>query len=98
MDDKTGSSAESDELILELNRNYALSLPERLPLEELEILLADRLNSLIRSDFNALIVILYRIDVSEEKLKKLLRDSPGEDAGRIMARLIIERQLQKIKG
>ncbi len=84
-------------LVQELNRQYDLHLTEQLPPDELETFLSEKLNALIRSDFNMLITILYRVDVSENKLKKLLRDSPGEDAGRIMARLIIERQLEKIK-
>lgn len=84
-------------LVQELNRQYDLHLTEQLPPDELETFLSERLNALIRSDFNMLITILYRVDVSENKLKKLLRGSPEEDAGKIMARLIIERQLQKIK-
>jgi hypothetical protein len=52
---------------------------------------------LILSDFNALIGILYRIDVNEARLKELLKIKAGEDAGKIMARLIIERQWQKIQ-
>jgi len=41
--------------------------------------------------------ILYRIDVNERKLKFLLQENVGEDAAVIIADLIIERQLQKIK-
>jgi hypothetical protein len=92
-----GSGSDRSELIQELNRNYDLALAERLSATELETLLAGKLNELIRIDFNALVTILYRIDVNETKLKELLRTSAGEDAGRIMARLIIERQEQKIK-
>ena len=47
-------------------------------------------------DFNHLIQVLYRIDVSETKLKQVLKDNPNEDAGKIIARLIIERQQQKM--
>ena len=86
-----------EELIQELNRNYDLELAGLLSPEDLEILLAEKLNGLIRSDFNALVTILYRVDVNEARLKELLRTAAGEDAGRIMARLIIERQEQKIK-
>lgn len=57
--------------------------------------LAAFINDLINRDFDALVQLLYRIDISEEKLKKLLRENPGENAGDIIARLIIERQLQK---
>ncbi len=59
--------------------------------------LADYINQLIIVNFERLVRLLYRIDVSESKLKYLLKENPGEDAGRIIALLIIERQLQKIK-
>ena len=60
-------------------------------------LLADRINDLILEDFEKLVTILYRTDVSEEKVRRLLQDNPGIAAGHIIAELIIERQLQKIK-
>jgi hypothetical protein len=44
-----------------------------------------------------LIAYLYRIDVNEEKQKVLLLDNPQDDAGNIIATLIIERQQQKIQ-
>jgi hypothetical protein len=59
--------------------------------------LAYEINQLILINFERLIQLLYRIDVSEVKLKTLLKENPKEDAGKIIATLIIERQLQKIK-
>ena len=59
--------------------------------------LADYINQLILVNFERLVQLLYRIDVSEAKLKYLLKENPNEDAGRIIALLIIERQIQKIK-
>ena len=59
--------------------------------------LASEINHLILTNFERLIQLLYRIDVSEVKLKSLLKENPNEDAGRIIALLIIERQIQKIK-
>jgi hypothetical protein len=59
--------------------------------------LADYINQLILTNFERLVQLLYRIDVSEAKLKYLLKENPAEDAGRIIALLIIERQIQKIK-
>jgi hypothetical protein len=41
--------------------------------------------------------VLYRIDVSEPKLKKLLHANPKTDASVIIADLLIERQAEKIK-
>ena len=65
--------------------------------EELEQKLAEHINQLIIQDFQRLVGILYTIDVNEQKLKNILRENPGEDAGKLIAGLIIERQLQKIK-
>ncbi|MGZ3952166.1 MAG: hypothetical protein ACXVBZ_12270 [Flavisolibacter sp.] len=55
------------------------------------------INDLLLNDFNRLVQILYRVDVSEQKLKNLLKDNPQTDAAVIIADLLIERQDQKIK-
>jgi hypothetical protein len=55
------------------------------------------INDMINTNFERLISLLYRIDVNEEKLKSLLRQNESEDAGRIIATLIINRQLDKIR-
>ena len=60
-------------------------------------LLAGKINELLTTDFQKLIAILYRVDVSESNLKKLLQENPAADAGLIIADLMIERQLQKNK-
>lgn len=59
--------------------------------------LSDKINDLLVNDFDRLIAILYRMDVSDIKLKNLLKNNPGEDAGKIIAELMVERQAQKIK-
>ena len=60
-------------------------------------LLSQRINDLILHDFNKLIAILYRADISEKKLNALLQQASDEPAGKLIAILFIERQLQKIK-
>jgi len=68
------------------------------PLENLSAgELAAYVNDLILHDFNGLMNLLYRLDVSEDKIRKLLDEMQQEDAGKIIAAIIIERQLQKIK-
>ncbi len=59
--------------------------------------LAAKINELLLGNFQQLISILYRMDVSEAKLRLLLKENPGTDAGLIIADLVIERQAQKIK-
>ena len=88
---------ETQALIEDLNRSYLLELREVVTLDELEILLAEKINRMIQQDFGALVQLLYRIDVSETRLRGLLNENPGEDAGKVIAPLIIERQWQKIE-
>jgi len=59
-------------------------------------ILADKINELINNDFQKLVSLLYRMDVSETKLKQLLNENPGTDAALIITDLMIERQEQKI--
>ena len=59
--------------------------------------LVSEINDLINSDFAKLVVILYQMDVSETKLKNLLSSNPSEDAGKLIAGLMLERQLQRIE-
>lgn len=49
------------------------------------------INDCIQHDFNKLVQLLYRIDVSEEKLKYILQLNPNEDAAKLIASVIIER-------
>jgi len=59
--------------------------------------LEEKINSLLVGDFDRLISILYRMDVNELKLKQLLKENQAEDAAKIIAMLMIERQAEKIK-
>ena len=66
------------------------------PTEEIRKQLISLINDLIVNDFHALVQLLYRIDVDEEKLKQLLKAHSGVNSASIIADLIISRQLQKI--
>lgn len=87
----------NETLVREINKNMAIALSDEISLDELQKRLSVVVNKLIQTDFQKLIMLLYRIDVSELKLKQLLKVQPQENAGNIIAALIIERQLQKIK-
>jgi len=59
---------------------------------------ASFLEHLLHNDPNKLIAILYRIDVSEKKLKQTLAENKQRiPEGQIIANLLIERQREKIK-
>jgi hypothetical protein len=58
--------------------------------------LTQHCNTLLQEDFPGLVQLLYRVDVSEARLKYVLGNAGGEDAGKIMALLILERVEQII--
>lgn len=88
---------ENKELIVLINKELAIELPEKISMEEIQEKLSAHINRLVQNNFEQLINLLYRIDVSEAKIKSLLQIQPGADAGDMIASLIIERQIQKIK-
>ena len=59
-------------------------------------MLAEKIDQLINTDFQKLVLILYRMDVNETKLKQLLNENPGTNAALMITDLMIERQEQKI--
>ena len=93
-------------LLYDLNGSYGLNLregpgadeltAEGLTTDALEAAMAEKINAMITGDFSGLIRILYRIDVSESRLRQLLQENKATDAGRLIARLILERLWQKI--
>ena len=88
---------DNTELIRLLNNELANEIVQKGTNNEIHARLAEYINNLVKNDFDKLISYLYRIDVNEQKLKTLLQQNPQEDAGNIIATLIIERQQQKIK-
>ena len=87
----------STDLISTINESLEISLPANLSPDELKEKLAAHINHLINHDFEKLGSLLYRIDVNENKMRGLLDNQEGENAAGLIADMIIERQLQKIK-
>ena len=86
---------ENNELVQDINTTLAIELPEKISLEDLQNKLSAHINQLIKNNFETLVALLYKIDIDEEKLKFHLIDNPNEDAGNVIASLIIERLQQK---
>ena len=87
---------ENIELIRNINSTLAIELPDKISFQELHNQLAAYINHLIKNNFEALVALLYKIDVNEEKLKHFLIDAPNEDAANVIASLIIERLQQTL--
>ena len=84
-------------LIEDLNRAYGWELAPVRVEEALEAALAEKVNAMIQGNFDQLLQLLYRIDINEQRLRRLLVENEGEDAGQIIARLIMERQWEKME-
>ncbi|MEO5782195.1 MAG: hypothetical protein ABIQ07_02930 [Ginsengibacter sp.] len=85
------------ELVQIINKQADTDLSEDISKNELQQKLTAFINELILNDFQRLITILYRVDVDEKKLKRILIENAGTEAAEIIAILIIERQIQKIE-
>ncbi len=82
-----------NEIVQVVNQSFSIEATE----SNFVNFLTEKINYLIVHDFNKLIYILYRADINETKLNKLLAENKKEDAGKIIAALFIQRQLEKIK-
>lgn len=89
MEDKT-----TREIADALQRDWELQLPESLSEEAILAHLANRIVSLIESGPEAFFQLMYRLDISEKKLNGVLEE---DDVAHKIARLVYDRQLQKIR-
>ncbi len=86
---------EKDFLISE--NNSLIPTTDYISLEEFRKYLTEKLKILLDEKFDTLVNILYRIDISEKKLSQLFSGNNRNSIPSVLADLIIERQLQKIK-
>ncbi len=80
-----------------LTREWALA---PLPVQSEQAIfdaLSAAINDLILHDQHRLMAILYRIDVSEARIRQWLGQNKGVDASRIIAQLILDREKEKIR-
>ena len=67
------------------------------PMEQLHRFLTSVVTYLLEKDFGQLMNSLYRIDVSEERVKQILELSVPEQMASDLSWAIIERERQKVK-
>jgi hypothetical protein len=82
--------------ISELSDKLEIDLPQKRSMEELKLLLSGYIDHLISNNPDKLVSILSRVDVSEKTLKTNL-ENQKENASSIMAQMIIDRQMEKVK-
>ncbi|MDA0196488.1 MAG: hypothetical protein O2887_15605 [Bacteroidetes bacterium] len=58
--------------------------------------LTKAIKNYLDSDLNNLLNILYRIDINESEVKKILTTAPPEEMAKQLAEKILRRELQKV--
>ena len=81
------------EAAIALGQDWDLRLPDTLSEEAILRLLADRIVDILERGPETFFQLMYRLDISEKKLNAVLQD---DDVAMKIARLIYDRQLQKI--
>lgn len=77
-----------------LQQELGLQLEQMVPEEEILRQLSHRVELLLRNGHGSFFQLMYRLDIPEKKLSAVIDDA---DAYYKIARLIYERQLQKIQ-
>lgn len=80
----------------QIEQELAFSCPQFTTDEWLHAL-SRRINEMVLHEFPKLVEILYRLDIDERKLALLLKGSPTTDAGEIIGKILIKRQLEKFQ-
>ena len=86
---------ESDRLALV--QVFEPALEETLSMEAVRNFLIKRITSLMESNIDLLMSALYRIDVYERNVKEAFSTSTPHQLPEVLADLVIERQIQKIR-
>ena len=90
---------ERSEALAVLSRTFDLSTPasQRPSLEDVRRFLMDRIGRLLNERPALLMSLLYRIDVDEADVRRVMTESPPGRPPADLADLVIERQLAKVR-
>ncbi|AWW33206.1 hypothetical protein DN752_15120 [Echinicola strongylocentroti] len=81
-----------------LQKDFDLAVPQgELTRERLVELLTPIVGQLLNRDLERLLQICYRIDLGEERLKKLLHEANPETLAIELSEALVDRQLQKVQ-
>ncbi len=91
--------AEQQDLTALMNRDFELTSGEEIPASEEELfqMLCDRIAWLIEHNMEYLLSLLYRNDVPEHKIHFALSPFDSDPANIALAKLVMERQKQRLE-
>lgn len=85
---------EQSALAASLREKLDIDIPEGYSEEEIKLMLEKRLGQLLERNPEEFFQMLYRIDIPEHSLQGVLQQ---EDALTVLAGMVYQRQLQKVK-
>ena len=88
---------ETKELSEAISSRFELTIADNYNLDDLKQALFYRIRELLDKNVERLLSILYRVDLSQNRLDEIFQNSSKEEIAEKIAEAVIERQLQKIK-
>jgi len=80
-----------------VDESTALIPGEKVTMDDVRTFLIERITRLLDRNPGMLMSILYRIDVSERRVKQAMTGSSPAELPAVLADLVIDRQLQKLR-
>lgn len=93
----TDNGSIDHETALVLRDAFELEVPEAPSLDDVRRLLAQRIGELLERQPSLLMSLLYRIDVAERDVQRVLSEAPVSAIPEQLADLIVARQLEKVE-
>jgi len=80
-----------------ISGNFELEKVNEITIEEIQRILTERIREMLDKNVEKLILILYRIDVSQKKTDEIFKSPFKDEIAENLASAVIERQLEKIE-
>jgi len=80
-----------------VDKSTTLVPGEKVTMDDVRKFLIEKITTLLDRNHGMLMSILYRIDVSERRVKQAMTGSSPAELPAVLADLVIERQLQKLR-
>ncbi|MFN8320886.1 MAG: hypothetical protein U0V54_15795 [Saprospiraceae bacterium] len=97
MDDQLIPLPDEQEAMQLICQNLGVSQNQTINKDALIHLIADRVNELLETDKDLLLSYLYRLDISMKRINEMLKIKHIIPAHESIARLIFERQVERVK-
>jgi response regulator of citrate/malate metabolism len=88
---------EQEELSKAISSRFEIDVTGNYSLDDLKQALFYRIRELLDKNVERLLSMLYRVDLSQNKLDEIFQNESKEDIAEKIAEAVIERQLEKIK-